>query len=477
MPMNVRKDTAGSSHSTAGKAEEGRRSRNATMRIVVVGAGEVGTHITAHLSQEGHDVILIDNDEGKVRQAEKDLDAMVIQGNGASLAVLERAEAGGADAIIAVTNVDEINIVACVTGRTLGIPRRIARVKDDDYFAHRSGRSMQKVGVDLMINPDREAALEIERLVSLPGATDVTDFGDARVRMVGLYVDSKSEVLGLTLKELDRKYGPLPVTVVAILRDGRTLIPDGDSTLQPEDHIFLIGESWLMPDVMGLIAQEVAPIKNVMIIGAGPISRHLARHLIDHKISVKLIELNQAKAEMVAAQLEKVLVLNGDGTDVELLQSENVGSMDAFIAASNDEETNIMSCLLARHLGARKTISVIRRSNYVPLVHVVGVDAAVSVRLSTATAVMKYVRKGEIVSFAQLKENDSEAVELLVTSKARATKRTLSKLNIPKGAVVGAIIRGTQVIVPRGDTQVFEGDRVVVFALPQAIDEVQRIFT
>lgn len=447
------------------------------MRIVVVGAGEVGTHITSHLSEEGHDVILIDSDVDKVRQAEKDLDAMVVHGNGASLAVLERAEASGADAIIAVTNVDEINIVACVTGRTLGIPRRIARVRDNDYFAHRSGRSMQKVGVDLMINPDLEAALEIERLVSLPGATDVTDFGDARVRMVGLYVDKRSEVVGLTLKELDRKYGPLPVTLVAILRDGETLIPDGDAVLKPEDHVFLIGESWLMPNVMELIAQEVPPLQNVMIVGAGPISRHLARHLVAHKINVKLIEQSPAKAEMVASQLDKVLVLRGDGTDVELLEAENVGAMDAFIAASNDEETNIMSCLLARHLGAKKTIALIRRSNYVPLVHVIGVDAAVSVRLSTATAVMKYFRKGEILSFAQLKENDAEAVELLVTGKARAIKRTLGKLSIPKGAVVGAIIRGAQVIVPRGNTQVLEGDRVVVFALPEAIEEVQRIFT
>lgn len=447
------------------------------MRIVVVGAGEVGTHITSHLSEQGHDVILIDSDAAKVRQAEKDLDAMVIHGNGASLAVLERAGAEGADAIVAVTNVDEINIVACVTGRTLGIPRRIARVRDNDYFAHRSGRSMQKVGVDLMINPDLEAALEIERLVSLPGATDVTDFGDARVRMVGLYVGEDSEVVGLTLKELDRKYGPLPVTVVAIMRDGETFIPDGDSILRPEDHVFLIGESWLMPNVMELISQQVAPLQNVMIVGAGPISRHLARHLVDHKIGVKLIEQNPDKAEMVASQLDKVLVLRGDGTDVELLESENVGSMDAFIAASNDEETNIMSCLLARHLGAKKTIALIRRSNYVPLVHVIGVDAAVSVRLSTATAVMKYFRKGEILSFAQLKENDAEALELLVTGKARAIKRSIDKLGIPKGAVVGAIIRGAQVIVPRGNSQILEGDRVVVFTLPDAIEEVQRIFT
>ena len=447
------------------------------MKIVVVGAGEVGTHITSHLSQEGHDIILVDKDPERIRIAENDLDAFAVRGNGASLSVLESAEAGTADMIVAVTDLDEVNIVACVSGRTLGIPRRIARVKDNDYFAHRSGRSMQRVGVDMMINPDHEAALEIERLVSLPGATDVTDFGDARVRMIGLYVGENAEVSGIPLHELDRRFGPLPVTIVAIIREENTIIPDGSSVLEEHDHVFLIGESWLMPDVMALFGQNVRAVRNVMIIGAGPISRHLARYLASQKVHVKIVERNMEKAERTADELEKAMVLHGDGTDVELLDSESVGEMDAFIAASNDEETNVMCCLLARHRGARKTIALIRRSNYVPLVHVVGIDAAVSVRLSTANAIMKFFRKGEILSFAQLKENDAEALELLAKPGTRVLKKPLRKLSIPQGAVVGSIIRGVRVIVPRGDTQVQEGDRVVVFALPTAIDAVEKIFS
>ncbi|MFQ5599974.1 MAG: Trk system potassium transporter TrkA [Candidatus Krumholzibacteriia bacterium] len=448
-----------------------------TMKIVVVGAGEVGHHITSHLSQAGHDVIVIDNDEERAQRAESELDALIVRGNGASLAVLDGAGAGSADMIIAVTNVDEVNIVACVSARALGIPRRIARVKDIDYFAQRSGRSMHRVGVDMMINPDLAAAHEIERLVSLPGATDVTDFGDARVRMVGLHVGGRSQVAGIPLRELDRKFGPLPVTVVAVLRDEKTLIPNGDTVLQPGDHVFLIGESWLMPDVMELVGQDVEPARNVMVIGAGPISRHLGRYLASRKVNVKIIECNRTKAERVSRELEKVMVLHGDGTDVELLEDENVAEMDAFIAATNDEETNIMSCLLARRLGAKKTIALIRRTHYVPLVHVVGIDAAVSVRLSTAAAIKQSFRKGEVLSFAQLKENDAEALEMLARRGTPVVKRPLKKLNIPHGAVVGSIIRGTEVIVPRGDTQVEEGDRVVVFALPAAVDAVEKIFS
>jgi trk system potassium uptake protein TrkA len=447
------------------------------MKVIVVGAGEVGSHITSHLSEEGHDVIVIDQDPERVEEASQTLDALVIKGNGASVPVLDAAGARGADMLIAVTNVDEVNIIACVSGKTLGIPRRIARVKNVDYYRQGADRSMRQVGVDMMLNPDLVAALEIERLISRPGASDVIDFGDARVRMIGLYVSEDAPVLGKPLSEVDSLFGVQPATVVAVVRDGTTLIPDGDTTLQVGDHVFLVGKRGAMPTLMSLLGVYVEPAQNVMIVGAGPISRHLAHYLVEHKVQVKLIEKKKDKAERVADDLDKVMLLIGDGTDVELLKSEDVGEMDAFIAASNDEETNIMSCLLARHLGAKKTIAVIRRPNYVPLVPVVGIDAAVSVRLSTAAAIMKFCRRGEIISFAQLKENDAEFLELVAHADDPVTKKPLSEVGFPKRAVVGAIIRGTQVIIPRGDTQVEDGDRVVVFALPNAVEAVEKLFS
>jgi trk system potassium uptake protein TrkA len=446
------------------------------MRIIVVGAGEVGHHITQHLAREGHDVTVVDKDTARIDKAEEELDAIVVSGNGASMAVLERAGAVKADMIIAVTDVDEVNIVACVSGKALGIPRRIARVKDLDYFAHRSGRSMHRVGVDVMVNPDLVSALEIERLVSLPGATDVTDFADARVRMVGLHVGEDSEVVGIALSELDERLGPLPVTVVSILRDEKTLIPTGDTVMQAGDHVFVIGESWLMPDVMAMIGQDVEPVRNVMIAGAGPVARHLAQHLAKQNVQVKIIEKQRAKAERVARDLDNIMLLHGDATDVDLLENEGVDGVDAFIATTNDEETNLMSCLLARRMGAKKTIALIRRTNYVPLVPQVGIDAAVSVRLSTASAIKQYFRSGAVLSFAQLKENDAEALEFLAGEKSRIVRKPLSKLGIPEGVVVGSVIRNGEVIVPRGDTQVQEGDRVVVFALPSAVDAVEKLF-
>jgi len=447
------------------------------MKIIVVGAGEVGTHVTSHLSDEGNDVILIEADPARADAAQEALDAMVLRGNGASMAVLDAAGARGAEMIIAVTDRDEVNIVACVSGKALGIPRRVARVKDVDYYKGGAGRSMREVGVDLMINPDLVAALEIERLVSLPGASDVTDFGDARVRMVGVYVAEDAPMVGLPLKEVASRFGPQPATAVAVVRDGVTIIPDGETAPQPGDHVYFVGKRGVMPEIMALMGYQVEPVRNVMVVGAGPISRHLASHLGDHGIEVKLIERVKEKAERCAAVLDKAMVLHGDGTDVDLLRNENIEEMDAFVAASNDEETNIMSCLLARHLGAKKTIAVIRRANYVPLVPVVGVDAAVSVRLSTAATIMRYVRRGEILSFAQLKENEAEVLELVAHADTPVVKKPLLEVAFPRGAVVGSIIRGSEVIIPRGDTQVRDGDRVVVFALPKAVEAVEKMFS
>ena len=446
------------------------------MKIIVVGAGEVGQHITQHLAHEGHDVTVIDKDEARIQKVEEELDAIVVAGNGASMAVLERAGASSCDMIIAVTNVDEVNIVACVSGKALGVPRRIARVKDLDYFDHRSGRSMHRVGVDIMVNPDLVSALEIERLVSLPGATDVTDFADARVRMIGLYVGADSEVAGVTLKDLDRRMGPLPVTLVSILREEKTIIPRGDTVMQAGDHVFLIGESWLMPDVMAMIGHDVEPARNVMIAGAGPVSRYLARHLADQGVHIKIIEARRDKAERVARELENVMLFHGDATDTALLETEGVANADAFIAATNDEETNVMSCLLARRMGAKKTIALIRRTNYVPLVPQVGIDAAVSVRMSTAAAIKQYFRSGAVLSFAQLKENDAEALEFMARENSRIVRKPLAELGIPDGVVVGSVIRKGQVIVPRGNTQVEKGDRVVVFALPASVEAVEKLF-
>lgn len=282
---------------------------------------------------------------------------------------------------------------------------------------------------------------------------------------------------GVPLAQMGNSVGLQPATIVAVERGGETIIPNGETTLQVEDHVFIMAETKSMPIIMEHMGCEITPIRNVMIVGAGPISRHLARNLAADRVEVKLIEVLKEKAERTADELDRVMVLHGDGTDVNLLQAENVGEMDAFIAATNDEETNIMACLLARHMGVQKTIALMRRANYVPLVHALGIDAAISVRLNTAAAIMKFVRPGEIISFAQLKESEAEAIELVAKADTRVVRKPIQDLNFPRHAIIGAVLRGPKVIIPRGDTRIEAGDRVVVFALPKALDAVQRMFT
>lgn len=448
------------------------------MKVIVIGSGEVGHHLTSHLAEEGNDVLLVEADAAKAAASQEELNAMVIHGNGASMKVLERAGAGGADMIAAVTNVDEVNIVACVSAKALGIPRRIARVKNEDFYITGAGRSMREVGVDQMINPDLVAALEIERLVSLPGATDVSDFGEARVRMVGTYVLKGAKVLGVPLKEVGTRFGQQQATVVAIVRDGITIIPDGSTILEEQDHVYFVGPGAAMHEIMGLLGHDVTPIRNVMLIGASPIARTVARHLSEHKVQVKLIESVRAKAELTADQLSRVLVLQGDGTDSELLRSESVSEMDAFIATTNSDDTNIMSCIQARHLGAKKTITTVRRAAYIPLLSEVHVDAAVSVRLSTAATIMRFCRKGEIISMAHLKENEAEVLELIAHADSMVAGRPLAKVGLPEGAIVGSVIRANgTLVVPRGDTVIDVGDSAVVFALPFARYAVEKMFS
>jgi trk system potassium uptake protein TrkA len=238
-----------------------------------------------------------------------------------------------------------------------------------------------------------------------------------------------------------------------------------------------MGETKAMPGIMGVFGYDINPVRRVMIGGAGPISRHLARHLAHDKVMVKLIELKKPKADRTAEQLDRVMVLHGDVTDSDLLESENVGDMDAFVAATNDEETNLMSCLLTRHLGVPKTIALMHRANYIPLVHALGIDAAISVRLNTASAIMKFVRRGNILSFAQLKESEAEALELVAHDGTVPVGRRIRDLGLPDHAIIGAIIRGNDVLIPRGDTKIEAEDRVVVFALPKAVDSLVQLFS
>ncbi len=443
------------------------------MKIIIVGAGAVGTIVADRLSSENHDVTLIESDPKVIEAAQSSLDAMIIQGNGASRAVLEQAGIDKTQIFIAVTNVDEINILACLQAERYGEKTTVARVRNTDYYDE-EGRGFE--GLDRMINPDLEAVEEIHELLMQPAATDIYEFADGRVQVIGARVGPGAAVTGKRLRDIEGEVGSRWALVAAITRDGKTLIPRGEDQLFEGDHVFLVGRPGRVQDALALLVEPRPRPSKVMIAGATRIGIRLAERLSREGVHCKLLEKDEERARWAVHRLAKVLVLHSEATEVDVLVAEGIDEMDGFVAVSNDEEMNLTASLLARHHGARKTVALIKRPNYVPLAQVIGIDAAVSPRLSLARAIMRYFRRGNVLSLTDLVDSDAEVLELQATEHCRLIDQPLATLDFPKGALVAAIIKPYQVVVPRGADVIEAGDRVLVFALPRAVRTVQKFF-
>jgi trk system potassium uptake protein len=446
------------------------------MRIMVIGAGAVGFHLAQRLSEEQHDVVVIEADADRARMVEDHLDVLTIVGNGASLPVLERAGLGRSDLMMAVTSRDEVNLISCLAGSRLGVGFKVARVSDPEYYKSGAVLTREQLGIDLMINPERECAWETFQLLNSEAATDLAQFDDGRLQLIGLRVREGAPVAGRSLRELDETVGGRTYVTVAIVRGGRTEIPRGDSRIEVGDQIFIMAPSAEMPRIPALAGYADFKLRRVMIAGGSTEGLYLARHLEEHGVGCTILDIDRRRCAELADLLPKSLVLHADATDMELLEMEGIEGIDGFVALTPRDETNMLAGLLAKTMGARKVISLIHRFDYLPLVTRVGIDAAVSPRLSTVNAILRYVRRGNVTGVATVKGVAAEAIEFSVQPGTKAVDRTIQAMRLPRGCVVGAIIRGDQVISPRGDDQVKAGDHVVVFALPDAIAQVERLF-
>ena len=442
-------------------------------KIIIVGAGAVGSIVAKKLSAMDHDVTLIESEEGALASAQRSLDAMVLAGNGASCELLEEAGIAKTDIFIAVTNHDEINILACLQAARYGVTRTVARVRNGDYY-RADGTSFE--GIEQMINPDREAVAEIHELLMQPAATDIYDFADGRVQVIAARVGPGAAVADKSLREIEQSVGSRWALVAAITRNQKTIIPCGEDVLEEGDHVFLVGRQGKINDALGMLVQHTPRPQNVMIAGATRIGIRLAAQLSEEGVHCKLVEPDESRSRRAVNALNKVLVLRGEATEAELLLSEGIDEMDGFVAVSDDEEMNLTSSLLARHHGARKTIALIKRPNYVPLASVIGVDAAVSPRLSTARAIMRYFDKDNALSFTDLEDSEAEVMELRARERSAIVGKPLATLDFPRHALIAAIIKPYQVVVPRGSDVVEPDDQVLVFALPKAMRAVQKLF-
>jgi trk system potassium uptake protein TrkA len=446
------------------------------MKIVVVGAGAVGFHLAERLSEEGQDVVVVEHDPQRAEKIGDQLDVLAIAGNGASVPVLEEAGTKDAALFLAVTNRDEVNIIACLAASMMGAANTVARLSDPEFYAEGSVLSRERLGIELMINPEREAAWETYQLLGSEAATELVRFAEGRVQLIGLRVLPEAPVVGQNLAELDRELSDLHFTTVAISRDGETEIPTGASRFEAGDHAFLISPSSEVHKIPPLAGYEPYRLRRVMVAGGSRESVYLAEYLARNGVACTIIDKDRARCRELSEQLPDALVLHGDATDLELLEMEGVSDVDGFVAFTDRDSTNMLSSLLAKACGARKVISLLHNFQYIPLVTRVGIDAAVSPRLSAVNTILRYLHHGNVARVVTLKGIDAEAVEVRIGPTARMLGKPLRKIDFPEGGLVGSIIRDGEVINPRGDDAVQEDDRVILFALPHIMPKLERMF-
>ncbi len=446
------------------------------MRVIVVGAGEVGFHLAERLSQENQDVVVIETDPERAERASELLDVMTVVGNGASIPVLEKAGIRESRMLMAVTSLDEVNLISCLAATRLGVNYTIARISNPDYYERGSVLSRERLGIDLMINPEREAARETFQLLRSAAATDVANFAEGRVQLVGFVVQDQAPVCGKTLAELDAQYKNYRYVTVAIVRDEETIIPDGNSVILAGDHLYILSPLSEVASIPPLAGYDPFEIRRVMIAGGGEEGLYLAETLEANGVECTILDSDRRRCMELAEALPKSLVLHADATDLELLEMEGVSGIDGFVAATGHDETNFLASLLAKSVGAKKVVSLIEKFEYLPLVPRVGLDAAVSPRMSAVNAILRYVRRGRVMTVATLKGIEAEAIEFRVGETSPIANQTLADLPFPAGGVIGTILRGGAIIIPRGHDVVLPGDEVIVFALPEALPEIEKLF-
>jgi len=447
------------------------------LRIIIIGGGEVGFHLAKIFSKEGHQIVMIEPDREKISRVEESLDIMAVQGSGSSVETLVEAGIKDAKLVIAVSAIDEVNIIACMLAEKFGVPQKIARVRNQEFTNPNAVLTPKQLGIDMIINPELETAHEIFWLIRRSAATDVIEFANGSIQLVGLRLDSKAKIISRQFKEVSLSLPELTFRTVAIFRNGRTIIPTGEDYFISGDQIFVVSKTESVPDLLELCGKTDDRIENIMILGGGKVGRLLAKELEkDKNMNIRLVETSRSKSQIIAEQLEHTLVIQGDGTDVDLLASEGIADMDAFVAVTDDEELNIITSLLTKHLGVRRTITMVSNADYLPLINSIGLDVAVDKGIITANAIARFIHRGEVVSVATLRGIDAEAIELVAQKGAKITKRTLRDTKFPDGAIVGAVTRDGEVFVPVGDSSIEANDKVVIFALPKAVANVEKMF-
>ncbi len=450
------------------------------MKILILGAGQVGSSVAYNLASEANDITVVDTRPEILRDLQDRLDLRTVVGQGSHPNVLAQAGAEDADMIIAVTNSDETNMVACQVAYTLyHTPTKIARVRAAEYLSSERLFAQDALPIDLLISPEQLVTEYVQRLIEHPGSLQVLDFANGRVQLVAVKAYYGGKLVGNELKALSEHMPGIETRVAAIFRRGKAIIPEGHTVIEPDDEVFFIAAKKHIRAVTSELRELDKPYKRIMLAGGGNIGRRLAEAM-ERDYQVKIIESDRRRARALAEVLDRTIVLQGDAADGELLTEENIENTDVFCALTNDDEANILSAMLAKRMGARKVMSLINRASYVDLVESGTIDIAISPQQVTIGALLTHVRRGDVVAVHSLRRGAAEAIEAVAHGDPKTSKvvgRRIDEIKLPPGTTIGAIVRGEQVIMAHHDTVVESDDHVILFLVDKRrIGEVERLF-
>lgn len=452
------------------------------MKIIILGAGQVGRTAAYHLSrEEANEVTVVDSDEGVLQQLQERLDVRTVSGNAASPSVLASAGCADADLLVALTSSDEVNMVACQVAWSLfKTPTKIARIRAASYASHpQLFGELTGFAVDRWLSPEQLVTEHVERLIEHPGALQVVDFADGRVRLVGVRAVEGGLLVGQPLSNLPKHIPGVETRVAALYRRGRSVRPDGETVIEPADEVFFLAAREDIRTVMSELRKLEARVRRIVIAGAGHIGIRLAQAL-EGRVQVKLIERDKARARRAAETLREAIVLNGDAADEELLIEENVDGADVFISVTNAEEANILSAMLAKRLGCRKVMALINRPAYAELMESDRIDIAISPQTITIGSLLAHVRRGDVAQVHSLRRGAAEAIEAIAhgdSDTSQVVGRAVEAVALPDGTTIGAIVRGDDVIMAHHDTVIQEGDHVIMFMTDRRhVDAVEKLF-
>ena len=439
------------------------------MKIVVIGAGEVGFQLSKVLSEEDFDITIIEISKERVQRASENLDVITVRGDGASPDILREADVEKADIVVAVTRVDEVNLIASQLSHELGANKIIARLRNTEYSEKGSLIRPERFGIDKVIHPEMAATAEINRLVRQTSATSIVDFEGGRLQLIGIRLDSGCPIIAQSLDAVQSRNGSLAFNAVGIIRGKDTIVPHGKTEFEINDICYFLVRREQVETLMYMVGKPVRETRNVMILGG-------VAYDLQEEINVRLVDKNRDKAQMLASELNKTLVLNGDGTDIEFLRLENLEELDSYIALTENEQTNLLSALLAKHLGARQTMIHVSTTEYIPAMKMIGLDAVVSKNMCTVNEILEYIKSDEKLVVTNFEDIDVEAIEFSPEPGSKITQKPLGEISFPTASVIGAINHRGHVSIAHGDTEITDEDTVLVFSLPDSIPKVEKLF-